>query len=124
MKISNIIGKEGEDLAKQWYLANGYVFVVANFKYFRSGVRGQNGEIDLIFTKRNRVYLIEVKARKLQGLGSPIDTINKGKMIFIYKTYQYFLLKYPQFQKMFVQFDAATVIDGKVTILPNAYHYF
>jgi Holliday junction resolvase-like predicted endonuclease len=124
MNISNEIGKEGEVLVSQWYQANGYTFVVANFKYFRSGVRGQNGEIDLVFTKRDRVYLVEVKSRKSKGLGSPIDSINKAKMMFIYKTYQYFLLKYPQFQNRFVQFDAAIVVDGNVTVLPNAYHYF
>ncbi|MBC7472222.1 MAG: YraN family protein [candidate division SR1 bacterium] len=124
MNISNIIGKEGEGLVKQWYLINGYKFVVANFQYFRSGIRGQNGEIDLIFIKQNKVYLIEVKSRKSQGLGSPLDTINKSKMVFLYKTYQHFLFKYPQYQKLFVQFDAAVVIDGKISILPNAYHYF
>jgi putative endonuclease len=124
MNISNIIGKEGEELVRQWYLAEGYTFVVSNFKYFRSGVRGQNGEIDLIFTKQNKVFLVEVKSRKSHGLGSPMDSITKSKMAFLYKTYQYFLTKYPQFQKLFVQFDAAIVIDGKVTVLPNAYHYF
>ena len=123
MNISNIIGVEGERLTKEWYLENGYTFVVANFRYFREGVRGQNGEIDLIFMKQNRVYLIEVKSRKAGGLGSPLDTVNKKKMMYLYKTYQYFLSKYPQFSSCFVQFDAAVVVAGVVAVIPNAYSF-
>ena len=123
MIISNIIGAEGEMLAKKWYQENGYTFVVSNFRYFRAGVRGQNGEIDLIFIKQNRVYLIEVKSRKAGGLGNPLDSVNKKKMTYLYKTYQYFLSKYPQFSQCFVQFDATVVVAGKVTVIPNAYSF-
>jgi Holliday junction resolvase-like predicted endonuclease len=119
MNTSNIIGREGEEQAKQWYLEKGYKLVVANFQYFRSGVRGQNGEIDLIFEKDKKLYLVEVKARRGEGLGHPLDQITPAKLQFLYKTYHYFLSKYPQYRQYFVQFDAVVVIDGMVEVLPN-----
>jgi Holliday junction resolvase-like predicted endonuclease len=120
MNLSNKIGKDGENLAKLWYLGQDYQLVAENFQYFRSGVRGQNGEIDLIFAKGNRLYLVEVKSRGAGvGFGHPLDQITRPKLVFLYKTYQAFLSKYPQFRQFFVQFDAAVVIDGQIKIYPN-----
>jgi Holliday junction resolvase-like predicted endonuclease len=124
MNKSNDIGKAGEELVKNWYIENGFTFVVSNFQYFRSGVRGQNGEIDLVFLKDKKLHLVEVKSRFGTGLGHPLDQITPKKLAFLQKTYLHFLTKYPQFRECFVQFDAAVVQSGKVEILPNAYSSF
>ena len=50
-------GKRGEQLARDFLLSRGYVFVAAN-------VRCRAGEIDLIMTKDATTLFIEVKTRR------------------------------------------------------------
>lgn len=61
------------------------------------------GEIDIIAKKSNQIIFIEVKARKDISL---MDFISKYQQNRINKAAQYYLLKYPKYQKFNLRFDA------------------
>ena len=116
--MNNIeLGQYGEDLALQKYLDAGYELVAQNFNYY---IHEKVGEIDLIMIKDNRLYLVEVKTRSNNSYGQVLEQITRKKLQCIYKSYLGFLKKFPGLNEYFVQFDVSTVIDGKVTIYPNA----
>ncbi|MEM1311849.1 MAG: YraN family protein [Patescibacteria group bacterium] len=117
------LGKVGEKIALEHYLMNGYKLVAKNFQFYRQGNRGRLGEIDLIMTKKQVLYLIEVKTRSNSKFGSPVEQISKTKLQHLYKTYQYFLLKHKLYQNWLCQFDVASVEGNKVTVFPNAYSF-
>ena len=64
-------GHEAEQIACDWYLANGYAIREKNW------VCGKN-EIDLILEKDRVIIFVEVKARKGDNQ-APIDAVNAQK---------------------------------------------
>ncbi len=113
------LAKFGQDLAQQHYQENGYNLVTSNFQYYQPGTQGRQAEIDLIFTKENRVFLIEVKTRSTLQYGMAIEQITPKKIKCVQKAYHYFLYKYPIYQNYFFQFDVAAVQNGKLNLVQN-----
>jgi putative endonuclease len=67
------IGKDGEDLAAQFLKDRGYEIVDRNW-------RSRFGEIDIVATKNNILYLVEVKTRSSNQYGFPHEAINAKKL--------------------------------------------
>ncbi len=85
-------GKHGEDLAKQFLLDKGYVFITANFHcHF--------GEIDLIFQDRKTLVFVEVKTRWSHEYGSPAEAITKSKLKSFIKSAAFFSTIHPKFSQ-------------------------
>ena len=76
-------GKEGEDLAADFLVRQGYEIVERNFRYKRS-------EIDLIVRKENWLVFVEVKMRSSDAFGYPEEFVDykKAKNI-VYGAEQY-----------------------------------
>jgi putative endonuclease len=76
-------GKEGEDLAADFLVRQGYEIVERNFRYRRS-------EIDLIVRKENWLVFVEVKMRSSDAFGYPEEFVDykKAKNI-VYGAEQY-----------------------------------
>lgn len=73
MAAHNDLGKEGEELAAQWLVENGYTLVHRNWKV------GQL-EIDIIASKGKFLHFVEVKCRRASTVGGhPEDSVNKRK---------------------------------------------
>lgn len=102
------------------YLNLGYELVTQNFNYYQSE---KLGEIDLIFLKNNRLYLVEVKTRKNENFATTLEQITNKKLKCIYKSYQGFIKKNPIFRNLYVHFDLATVVDSEIKIYPNCYSF-
>ncbi|MFA5127022.1 MAG: YraN family protein [Patescibacteria group bacterium] len=68
-----IIGRLGEQLAEKYYQTLGFKLIAKNF-YTRYG------ELDLVFKKRRRILLVEVKTRTNQNFGWPEEVINPAKI--------------------------------------------
>ncbi len=66
-------GNQGEELATQYLLENGYQIVKRNFKF------GREGEIDIIANHNNTLVFIEVKTRTNHSFGDPIEQISQRK---------------------------------------------
>ena len=123
MSNNYILGKTGEDTVLEYYLNNGFSFVVKNFQFYKEGVQGRLGELDLIMEKQGKLYVIEVKTRSDEMYGKPIEQITRAKLKYIYKTFQYFLIKNRQYAHHFCQFDVASITGSKLEIIPNAYSF-
>jgi len=117
------LGKTGEDQALENYLERGYNLVIKNFQYYRDGRAGRLGEIDLILEKNNKLYLVEVKTRSDNSFGSPQEQVTKSKLMYLYKTWQYFILKNPKYKSYFCQFDLVSITGKKLEIIQNAYNF-
>ena len=118
------LGRAGEESIAQYYLQNGYELITRNFNFYSTN---KIGEIDLIFKKDQKLYLVEVKTRtkaeEAQKYGSSASQIMQKKMRAFYKSYQAFIKKYKQYSKFNAQFDLACIYDGNIKIIPNAYGF-
>lgn len=77
--MTNIeIGKYGENLACDFLIKKGYRIIETNYKYSRYG------EIDIIAMDNNELCFIEVKTRRNNKFGTPMEAITKDKLLKIY----------------------------------------
>ena len=79
------IGKYGEDLAKTFLIKEGFKILETNFRYSKMA------EIDIIAEKNNVLHFVEVKTRTQNFYGTPIEAIDKNKLIQIYTCAKYYL---------------------------------
>lgn len=66
-------GNKGEDLACEYLVKNGYEIIERN-KHF-----SKLCEIDIIAKFKNRVVFVEVKTRRTNSFGTPLEAITKTK---------------------------------------------
>lgn len=66
-------GNKGEDLACEYLKKNGYEILERN-KHF-----SKLCEIDIIAKIKNRIVFVEVKTRKNNNFGTPLEAITKTK---------------------------------------------
>ncbi len=66
-------GNKGEDLACEYLIKNGYEILERN-KHF-----SKLCEIDIIAKLKNKIIFVEVKTRKSNAYGSPMEAITKTK---------------------------------------------
>lgn len=78
------LGKFGEVVAKKYLQECGYRFVTGNFNC-------RFGEIDLIFTKGNRLVFCEVKTRTGDNFGNPCESVNKSKIKHMKRSALYYM---------------------------------
>ena len=67
------IGKIGEDLACEYLEKNGYKIIERNKSFSRFC------EIDIIAQFKNTTVFVEVKTRKNNNFGTPLEAITKSK---------------------------------------------
>ena len=75
MSLSNQLGREGEDLAAQYLLKNGYQILERNYRY-------RKAEIDIIALKEETLAIVEVKSRTSSYFGSPESFVSQKKSNF------------------------------------------
>jgi len=122
-EISQQLGRDGEELVCQYFEEQGFCIIKRNFQFYSQGVQGRLGEIDIIAEKNNRLHLIEVKTRSSFQFGEIAAQVTRQQLQKLYKTYKYFLKKEPHYRNYFCQFDVATVYQGQINIIPNAYTF-
>lgn len=108
--IPKRIGCWGEKVAQEYLCAKGWTLVEKNYS-----VRG--GEIDLIMKENDCTVFIEVKTRAQNGMGSPLEYIDKRKQRRIMKT----AIAYLGRDDIEMRFDAVEIvyksINGKCTVI-------
>ena len=80
----HITGKEGENIATEFLIQKGYIIIERNFSC-------KQGEIDIIAKDKNEYVFIEVKARKNNAYGMPVDAIDKNKILHLKRSIEYYL---------------------------------
>ena len=73
MALHNETGKEGEELAAQWLIRNGFEILHRNWRYSRY-------EIDIIAAMSDTIHFVEVKTRRSLSYGLPEDQVSKSKL--------------------------------------------
>lgn len=81
-------GNAGEDLACRYLEKNGYTILEQNKHYSKFC------EIDIIAKHKNTTVFVEVKTRKTNNFGSPLEAITKTKYENIKKGVQFYLSEY------------------------------
>jgi putative endonuclease len=119
MKQKNYeVGKLGEKLAEDYLVKTGYQLIARNF-------HTRFGEIDLIVTKNEKLIFVEVKLKIDEDFGSPEEMITKHKLRQVEMTGQSFLMKYPEYEKVYasLQIDAVCIVLNSNRELKRINHY-
>lgn len=66
-------GRKGEDIACEYLKKNGYEILERN-KHF-----SKLCEIDIVAKMKNKVVFVEVKTRRTNNFGSPLEAVTKTK---------------------------------------------
>ena len=118
MAIHNDLGKAGEALAEDFLKQKGYTLLARNY-------RTRRGELDLVFSHRNKLIFVEVKTRSAEEWSRPADAVDARKKRLLSQTALDYLklLKNPQVK---FRFDIVEVLlhDGAVRELrhlPNTF---
>lgn len=112
------IGRNGEQIAEEYLLQQGYQILERNF-------HSQQGEIDLIAKEKSFLVFVEVKNYSFRSYGSPLGAVRKNKkqsIIHAARTY----LHRKNFKNTFCRFDVVTIFrrpDGSraVELYKNAF---
>ncbi|MEE9354617.1 MAG: YraN family protein [Methylococcaceae bacterium] len=106
----SITGQHIEDLASTHLQERGLHLLERNF-------RCRQGEIDLIMTHGDVLTFIEVRYRKNDYYGSPLESVTPQKRAKIITTAQYYLLQNPQASNQPMRFDvvaASSDVHGNI----------
>ncbi len=67
-------GAAGEARAARWYEARGYRVLARNW-------RCRDGELDLVVARGRTLVIVEVKARRTDRFGSPVEAVTRQKQL-------------------------------------------
>lgn len=112
------IGKQYEDLAREYLIKNGYTIIDKNY-------RCKIGEIDVIAKDNDYLCFIEVKYRSNSNKGYPSESINANKIFRITKTAEYYLMTNKYSTNVKCRFDLVAILGNKIELIKNAFdaHY-
>ena len=100
------IGKYGEELAKNFLIKKGYKILETNYRYSKIA------EIDIIARKKDTIHFIEVKTRKSNLFGTPIEAVNQTKINSIIACANFYIQNSKQYYKNF-QIDIIGILIEK-----------
>ncbi len=108
------LGYEGEKIAADYLVSNGYTVLKTNFK-------AAGGEIDIIALKGRRLSFVEVKTRKDNAFGYGADFVDYHKQQKIIRTARAFLINFDAYDE--VTFDVCEVYTAKrcINYIENAF---
>ncbi|MCJ7554458.1 MAG: YraN family protein [Ignavibacteriaceae bacterium] len=110
------IGQEGEDIAADYLLKNGFELVTRNYRF-------GHGEIDIIVKDKSDGYLVfvEVKTRQNLEFGEPEYAITKSKIKQLKKIAESYLYE-KEIKEVECRFDVIAIIWNRET-KPQITHY-
>jgi putative endonuclease len=110
------IGQEGEDLAAEYLVNNGFEMITRNYRY-------GHGEIDIIVKDKSSGHLVfvEVKTRKNLEFGEPENAITKSKIRQLKKIAEAYIYE-KDLKDVECRFDVIAIIWNKET-KPKITHF-
>lgn len=112
MKISGMIGKNGENTAADYLVRNGYKILERNY-------RTKVGEIDIIAFKKGVIVFVEVKTRSSGFYGQGFDAVDSNKRKKIIQTAGIYLSL--NGGEKACRFDVVSIDDGVLNHIENAF---
>lgn len=111
------LGKQGENLAIEYYKKQGRTLVATNYRFHK-------GEVDLIVRDENSLIFVEVKTRKSDYYGSPSLAVSRQKQRQIIKVANAFIQENQL--DLDVQFDVIAIVlnsyETSIEHIPNAFY--
>ena len=95
-----LLGLKGEELAKDYFVGNGFKILEQNYRYGRA-------EIDIICEKNNKVIFCEVKTRSVPTISEITDQISPRKEELYYETATHYLDQHEIDKEL--QFDLVSI---------------
>jgi len=108
------LGRSGEALAADWYVARGYDVLARNW-------RCPQGELDLVVARGPAVVFCEVKARTTDRFGAPAEAVTAVKQARIRRLAARWMAEAGPRRHGAVRFDVAAVISGQVEVIEGAF---
>lgn len=93
-------GRQGEELAVEWLLAQGFVIMHRNWKY-------SYFELDVVASKNNILHFIEVKTRTNDTYGYPEEDVTTKKLERLMNAGEEFLYQNPEWER--IQYDILSI---------------
>jgi len=119
MAKHNELGKEGEQMAVDFLIKNGYEIKERNWRF-------KKAEVDIIAQKNNTLVAVEVKTRSTDYFGNPQDFIKNKKINLLVNATDAYVNK--NNLNVEVRFDVIAIVkNGKnyeIEHLKDAFFYF
>lgn len=84
MARHNVLGKQGEEIAKKFLLKKNYTIVDTNWRFDKD-------EIDIVAKDGDELVVVEVKTRSTDYYGFPEDAVNSQKEGFLIRATEAYL---------------------------------
>jgi putative endonuclease len=97
----NELGREGEALACEYLVQEGYTIIATNW-------RSSHMEVDIIAEDAGRLIFVEVKTRSTEAFGHPEESVGPAKQQYLAQTAQHFLHENPSQKE--IRFDVISVV--------------
>jgi putative endonuclease len=104
MATHNILGQQGEKIARKFLEENGYEILDENWCYGKA-------EVDLIAYREKRIIFVEVKTRTSTGFGQPEEFVTESKQRLLQKAAEEYL--YIMDFKGEIRFDIISILFQK-----------
>jgi putative endonuclease len=101
------LGKLGEDMAVDYLLKNQFNVLHRNWRYGKK-------EIDIIAERAKKLHFIEIKTRRTNRYGYPVDNVSRAKIRNMMTVACHYQQLYPEYQ--YIQFDVISItLEPKLT---------
>jgi putative endonuclease len=110
---SKRLGNWGENRAAGWYLERGFHVLERNW-------RTSQGEIDLLCTRDGVLVVCEVKTRRTDRLGTPVEAVTRDKQRRLRHLAAAYLRASPGGYDE-VRFDVVSVLGSTLTVIEGAF---
>lgn len=112
-KVNNReIGAKGEELAVEYLKKHGYKILERNIHFSRAC------ELDIIALERDTLVCVEVKTRRSDTCGAPLEAITRTKFMNIRKGLYSYLREHP-YKKYRIDAISVMLNTGKIEHLKN-----
>lgn len=108
------IGSIGEDMAVEFLKSRGVKILERNYQ-------NRFGEIDIIGMEDNTLLFIEVKYRKNESFGYPLEAVGFAKQEKIRKTARFFLNE-NHYYHYNIRFDCIGIIGSQIEWIKGAFY--
>ncbi len=106
-------GKQGEEIAVQYLMNNGYRIVEKNYK-------NNFGEIDVVACEGDTVVFVEVKARNTSNYGHPSAAVDLRKQQRLCKIAAAYLVR-KRLTNHPIRFDVVSICGEKIEVIKDAF---
>ena len=107
MNQNKVTGNNGEDIAVNWLLSNGFTILETNWRF-------RFWEVDIIASKHPYLHFIEVKTRNSHRFGKPEESITKDKMKSLKNAAEEYQILHPEWKYILFDVMAITLQNGQL----------